>query len=142
MDGGTAQGAPSGYAPGTGDGVSEALWSQFRRLLLGTVVEALLAERLPVAFGSIRIAFEDESAFRVPRLDNYMRFRGALSATLETDPPPERVEALDRRLRAVWPELLSVVDLPIGDRLTSSRHEIAVRVTGRDLQVVFDLEAD
>ena len=77
---------------------TELLWSQFRRLLLGTVAEAMLAESVPVDFRSIRIVFDDDSAFRVPRFDNYMRFKGHLEARLVA--PFTRAEALARDLEA------------------------------------------
>lgn len=127
----------------------EVLWSQFRRLLLGTVVEGLLAEGVAVSFGSIAVAFDEDSAFRVPRFDNsgqagtaHKRFRGRLTATLETPIDPVQLGALQARLRTIWPELLAVVDLPIGDKLTSSRHELLVDATAEQLVVRFDLEAD
>lgn len=118
------------------------LWNQFRRLLLGTVIELLLEEGLPLDFRSIRIDFHDESEFRVPRLDNFMRFKGEVEAAL-TEPPPAGVEQrLSARLKKVWPELLSVVDLPVGDRLTEDRNEVVVKVEANRVSVRFDLVAD
>ena len=123
-----------------------AWWDQFRRLRLGTVVEALLESGLAVEFSTLRISFGPDSAFQVPRLDNYMRFVGVLEARLGAAPPPGAVEAARARLVQAWPALLSVVDLPVGDRLTSERNHLTVRVdagpTGAVLRVEFDLEAD
>ncbi|MFZ5480306.1 MAG: hypothetical protein ACOZNI_26315 [Myxococcota bacterium] len=119
---------------------SDALWSQFRRLLLGTVVEGLLAHHVPVDFATLAIRFDDDSAFRVPRIDNYMRFRGALTARLAA--PFAGADALAATLRAAWPELLAVLDLPMGDRLAAERSELNVRIAGDLLEVAFDLEAD
>ncbi len=123
-----------------------ALWDQFRRLLLGTVVEALLEAGLAVEFSTLRISFGPDSAFRVPRLDNYMRFVGALEARLTGPAPAGAVEAARARLSQAWPALLSVLDIPVGDRLTSERNHLTVRVdsgpAGAVLRVDFDLEAD
>lgn len=123
-------------------GRSEHMWSQFRRLLLGTVVEVLLQERVAIDFRSLAIDFHDDSEFRVPRLDNYMRFKGALHGTLLEPAPP----GTDRRLRlameTAWPQLLSVVDIPIGDRLTPDRNLVQVSVEKHRLVVRFDLVAD
>lgn len=116
------------------------LWAQFRRLLLGTVVEAMLAHRVPVDFGSIDIRFDDGSAFRVPRLDNYMRFSGRLTARL-VGPLPD-LGALQATLEAAWPELCAVLDLPVGDRLAAERNHIRTSVDGEVLTVTFDLVAD
>jgi len=121
------------------------MWDQFRRLLLGTVVEAMLAEDLQVAFASIQIEFDRNSAFHVPRLDNYMRFSGELRADLLAAPAPAVEARLETRLRAAWPELLAVIDIPIGDRLTADRNVIDVvfeRGTPERLRVRFDLAAD
>lgn len=118
------------------------LWRQFRRLLLGAVVESLLGHHIAVEFGSITIRFEDTSAFRVPRLDNYMRFAGTVTARLAGAPPPGAVGALEGALRGLWPELLGVVELPVGDRLTSSHMHLVVTEAEGLLTVRFDLEAD
>ena len=118
------------------------MWNQFRRRLLGTVIEELLAAGVRLDFASIRIHFDDRSVFNVPRLDNYMRFSGEVTGTLLTALEPAQLAALQNRLRQVWPELLMVLDLPIGDRLTQERDEVAVTVTGTQLRVGFDLSAD
>ena len=118
-------------------------WTQFRRLLLGTVVESLLEAKIAVEFASIQIAFDPASEFRVPRLDNYMRFKGSVTATVSRAPDPASTRALADHLRQVWPVLLSAVDVPVGDRLTSERNEIEVRwIEPNRLEVLFDLEAD
>lgn len=118
-----------------------ALWSQLRRLLLGTVVEALLAEGVAVVFGSILVQVDPEGGHRGPRLDSYLRFRGRLVADLDHALDQVQIAAIQARLRTIWPELLSVVRLPIGDKLTSSRHELLVDATAEHLEVRFDLEA-
>ncbi|MCB9778441.1 MAG: hypothetical protein H6742_07760 [Alphaproteobacteria bacterium] len=119
-----------------------AMWDQFRRLLLGTVVEHLLSEGVQVDFSSIAIAFHDESEFRVPRLNNYMRFKGDLRATLSSPAPAGAQDRLARAMKTAWPELLKVVDIPIGDRLTPERNHITVALTDSSLKVDFDLVAD
>lgn len=116
------------------------LWVQFRRLLLGTVVEAMLAHRVPLDFGSITITFGDDSAFRVPRIDNYMRFEGELVGRLTA--PFTDVAALSATLERAWPDLLAVLDLPIGDRLSPTTTHLAASVDGDRLVVRFDLAAD
>lgn len=118
------------------------VWNQFRRLLLGTVVELLLEEGLPLDFRSIRIDFHRESEFRVPRLDNYMRFKGEVEGRLVEPLPSGQPARLLGRLRAVWPELLAVVDLPVGDRLTEEKNQVEVRVEGDRFTLRFDLVAD
>jgi len=122
-----------------------SMWNQFRRLLLGTVVEGLLAEQVQIDFSSLRIDFDKDSDFRVPRLNNYMRFKGALKARLLSVPTPQAEAGLEARLLQAWPELLAVVDIPIGDRLTSDRNHIDVVFERSDppgLRVDFDLVAD
>jgi hypothetical protein len=118
------------------------MWNQFRRLLLGTVVECLLRTRVEVAFSSIWIAFDPESDFRVPRFDNYMRFKGTLTATLAAPPDGQALPALRDLLQEAWQDLLSVLDLPIGDRLTAKRTQLDVVASDDQLRIHFDLEAD
>lgn len=119
-----------------------AMWVWFRRLFLGTVIEALLADEVAVEFPSLSIRFEDESRFQVPHLDNYMRFTGVVEATLCGDPPAGLADRLEAELRKAWPALVAVVDIPVGDRLTADRNDIDVRIEGGHLRVRFDLEAD
>lgn len=118
------------------------MWVWFRRLFLGTVIEALLEDGVAVDFQSISIRFEDESRFQVPHLDNYMRFTGVVEATLSGGAPPEEAGSLQARLLEAWPALVAVVDIPVGDRLTPDRNHIAVEIEGDRLRVRFDLEAD
>jgi len=122
------------------------LWNQFRRLFLGTVVEAMLAEEIEVEFRSIAIHFDRESDFRVPRLNNYMRFKGCIDAALPAGLAAHRPRALRRRLLGAWPEMLKVVDIPIGARLPSDRNhgEVVHQVSdgGERLLIRFDLIAD
>ena len=122
--------------------LSDPRWIQFRRLLLGTVIEALLKAEIAVDFPSIEIAFDAESDFRVPRFDNYMRFKGRLKANVTAAPSSAAQASLVRNLKEAWPSLLDALDLPVGDKLTSDRNEIEVAVEGQALTVRFDLEAD
>jgi hypothetical protein len=125
----------------------QLLWHQFRRLFLGTVVEALVELGLPARLASLRLDFHEDSAFRVPRLDNYMRFRGEVRLQLDGAPDEGQVRALRERLRQAWPELLGVLDVPVGDRLTEERNELRVEAgapeaDGVPLRIAFDLVAD
>ena len=122
------------------------LWDQFRRMFLGTLVEVLLETGVRVEFQTIRIAFDPASEFRVPRLNNYMRFKGDLRASLQEAPAPAAVATLRHAMSRAWPDILQVVDIPIGDRLTSERNRIDVTIDQKDgediLLVEFDLIAD
>ena len=121
-------------------------WQQFRRLLLGTVVEVLLEQETRLEFTTVRIAFDEQSAFQVPRFNNYMRFVGALEADL-IDPLSEaRRRAAEQAMQQCWMDLLKSIELPVGDRLTNEKAEVSISVTdgpgaGR-LRVAFDLIAD
>jgi hypothetical protein len=118
------------------------MWIWFRRLFLGTVIEALLEHGVGVEFATLAIRFEDESRFQVPHIDNYMRFTGVVEATLAGDPPAGAVGRLKATLLEAWPALVAVVDIPVGDRLTADRNDIDVQLDGGRMVVRFDLEAD
>lgn len=118
------------------------MWVWFRRLFLGTVIEALLEDGVAVDFPSLSIRFEDESRFQVPHLDNYMRFTGVVEATFSGTPSPGTADRLKATLLEAWPALVAVVDIPVGDRLTADRNDVAVVIEGASLRVRFDLEAD
>lgn len=121
-----------------------AMWTQFRRLLLGTVIEAMLEERVAVDFNTIDIRFDrSKSVFKVPRFDNHMRFVGELQARLAEELDRAAQRRLERRLLGVWPQLVGVVTIPIGDKLTPDKNHVQVVIEQGDrLRVVFDLEAD
>lgn len=123
------------------------LWTVFRRVVLGTVVEVLVGEAVGVDLPSAVIEFDRESDFRVPRMDNFMRFKGTFRVALTAPIDEARLRRVEARLRATWPELLSVVDLPVGDRLTAEHAVVTAaaepRADGRPgLRVSFDLAAD
>lgn len=123
--------------------VETPLWRQFRRLLVGAVVEAFVEAGVEADLPTLTVRFDDESAFRVPRLDNYMRFKGQVSVRLRAPISPVARTRVLGRLRQVWPELLSVLDLPIGDALTAERAEVQLVDGGdQELTVRFDLSAD
>lgn len=123
--------------------MADATWDQFRRLLLGTVLELLLEERVPVDFGSLQVRFDEQrSAFQVPRLNNYMRFVGGLSGRLSAPVGAELGPRLRARLLRAWPDLLACVKIPIGDRLDLTKNDIQVSVSGDRFELSFDLEAD
>jgi hypothetical protein len=118
------------------------MWAWFRRLFLGTVIEGLLAESIGVDFGSIDLQFDDDSHFQVPHINNYMRFKGKMTAVVTTQPDAASIARIRALLLEAWPSLVSVVDIPVGDRLTVEKNEMSVRVDGSSLSVSFDLEAD
>ena len=118
------------------------MWTQFRRLLLGTVVEIFREHGVSTDVAGLELEFHEDSEFKVPRLDNSMRFRGHVRAPVTAPPSAETVRALERQLRGVWPELLQVVKIPIGDRLDQERNEVTVHATATEIRVVFDLIAD
>jgi hypothetical protein len=125
----------------------QLLWHQFRRLFLGTVVEALLDAGLSVQLSSLKLDFHDTSKFSVPRLDNYMRFHGTIDMLLAETPSPAAVAGLQAQMTRAWPELLAVLDIPVGDRLTQDRNEVRLELAaagpeGQPLRVRFDLVAD
>lgn len=118
------------------------LWRQFRRLLLGAVVESLLPHGVDIDLRTLDLRFEDDSVFKVPRLDNYMRFVGAARGQLRAPVAEDVRLRLLADLRRVWPEIVSVLDIPIGDGLTVDRHHVTVTTAGDWLEIRFDLSAD
>lgn len=106
------------------------------------MVEALVDAGLAVDLPTLRIAFDDRSEFRVPRLNNFMRFAGKVEMALLSAPDEAALAGLERALHATWPDLLAGVDIPVGDRLTSTRNQIGLRLHALRLEVSFDLEAD
>lgn len=121
---------------------SSPLWPQFKRLLLGAVVESLVAEGVDVDVPSLTIRFDEDSAFRVPRLDNFMRFSGTVAGRLRGDADPALASRMQRRLATIWRDLVSAVDIPIGDGLSVVREEVRVDQQGGTITIRFDLSAD
>jgi len=117
-------------------------WRQFRRLLLGGVVEGLLACEVAVEFPSIRITFGEGSEFHVPRLDNHMRFVGSVTARTTGAVTASTLRQLEQALGAAWLDLLASIELPVGDSLTSTGARVTVTVADGVLDVRFDLAAD
>lgn len=122
--------------------IEEPLRTWFRRLLLGTLVEVVQAAGVPVSLSSVTIDFHGDSAFEVPRLNNYMRFKGQVLGTVDGEIPAGGMAHLEAQLRRVRPDLLGVVILPIGDRLTSTGNDTSATVSGGRLTIRFDLVAD
>jgi hypothetical protein len=118
------------------------MWTQFRRLLLGTVVEVFQEHGIQTDVATLELSFHDDSDFKVPRLNNYMRFKGHVRAPLDADVPSGALHAVRRDLLGVWPDLLQVVKIPVGDKLTSDKNQVDVQVVSRELRVQFDLIAD
>ncbi len=122
------------------DTVTSGLWTQFRRLFTGTVVE-LLQER-GFETRKLRVDFSADSRFQVPRLDNYMRFVGVASSELERVPTASELAQLRRDLETAWPGLVACLDIPLGDRLTVDRVRVEAVLEGQTLKIRFDLVAD
>lgn len=117
-------------------------WRQFRRLLLGGVVEGLLACGVPVDFPTIRITFGEGSEFHVPRLDNHMRFVGSVTARTTGAVPASALRQLEQVLQAAWLDLLASIELPVGDMLANTAARVTVTAADGLLDVRFDLAAD
>jgi hypothetical protein len=125
-------------------------FAQFRRLLLGVVVEILhdLRGAVDADVSGMVAAFEPESGFRFLWFDNWMRFRGSVRVPLRAAPAPQAAAALQARFDAVWPEIVGALrGLPLADKLEITRQEVHVRVgdegpAGSSLEIAFDLEAD
>lgn len=117
-------------------------FAQFRRLLLGVVVEVLADGGVDVEVAGLRAEFSPESGFRMLWFDNWMRFRGTVRAPLRSPVGPAAAAEVRDRLGRVWPEIVGAVSvLPLADRLEIVRQEIEVTF-GEALEIRFDLEAD
>ncbi len=115
---------------------------QFRRLLLGTMLEILRDSALDIDLQGLTLGFEPESGFRFLWVDNWMRFKGFVHVPLRKPASEAEVEAVRVRMHAIWPEVLATVGtLPLADHLDSTRHELTV-TAGEALDIRFDLEAD
>lgn len=115
---------------------------QFRRLLLGTVVELLRDEGVHADLAALRATFAPETGFRFRWVDNWMRFRGTVTVPLAAPLADGGVERLRARAAEVWPSILQAVGtLPLADPLSSVRQQVDVSAT--DVLVLeFDFEAD
>ncbi len=118
------------------------VWTQFRRLLLGTMVEIFQDQGISTDVTALELDFHEGSAFKVPRIDNYMRFKGHVRAPLSTPLSETAIASLERELLRVWPDLLQVVKIPIGDRLEKVKNRVRLQVTPEELRIEFDLIAD
>jgi len=118
------------------------VWTQFRRLLLGTMVEIFQGQGISTDVAELELDFHEGSEFKVPRLDNYMRFKGHVRAPLSAPLSDGTIATLERDLRQVWPDLLRVVKIPIGDRLENVKNRVRVQATPEELRIEFDLVAD
>lgn len=117
-------------------------FAQFRRLLLGVVVELLHDGGVDVEVSGLVAEFAPESGFRMLWFDNWMRFRGTVRAPLRTPLDELGRAALQARFEAVWPEIVAAVStIPLADRLQITRQQVEVTADD-DLWIRFDLEAD
>lgn len=122
--------------------MNDAAFHQFRRLLLGIVVEVVIETGIPADLSRVTLGFDGESGFRFLWIDNWMRFRGWVRMPMTGTATPEQTKAVQERFAAVWPEMLAAfAALPLVDRLSSTRDEVTVTV-GEALEIRFDLEAD
>lgn len=124
---------------------AEHQWTQFRRLLLGTVLEVLLDQGAALDATTLSIAFDPRSRFQVPRFDNYMRFSGSFQADVLAPLEPAAAGRVERGLVDAWMGILKSIELPVGDKLTNTKAEVRVSLGGPEgtrLTVAFDLEAD
>lgn len=117
-------------------------WNFFRRLLIGTIVEILRDHHVQADVAALESSFDRESAFQVPRLDNYMRFKGYVRARLLAPLRAGARDAVQADLNRVWPELLAAIKFPLGDRLDLEKNHVEVREEAGALYIGFDLTAD
>ena len=122
----------------------DPLWTQVRRLLIGTVVECLEAAGVEVALQHLEVQFAPECELSVPRLDNYVRVKGVLAARWIAEPNPQALAKVEVGLRQAWSSLFSVIVIPVGDKLTPDRADVIVNLDRENqrVRVTFDLEAD
>lgn len=103
----------------------------------------LRAEGVHADLSGLTWAFADETGFRFRWVDNWMRFRGHVAVPLLAPLGPDDVARLDRRFRAVWPDIVgAVATLPLADPLTIVRDQVVVAPGPSALTVSFDFEAD
>lgn len=122
--------------------MEERAFRQFRRLLVGVVVEVLGASGLPVDLGRLEVGFEPDSGFRFRWVDNWMRFHGWARAPLVGEVDPAGVARVHAEFEGVWPEIVGALhELPLADRLDVTRQVVSV-TAGDALEIRFDLEAD
>ena len=105
-------------------------------------VELLGEAGIDADLRTLELEFDEASAFRVPRLNNYMRFVGRVEGRADTAMDPVAEAKLRAALTELWPQLCSVVVLPIGDNLTPTKNRLMLTVDGDRFELRFDLEAD
>lgn len=122
--------------------MNDAAFVQFRRLLLGVVVEVVIETGIAADLSGVTLAFEPESGFRFLWVDNWMRFRGWVRVPMHGPADPAMVHAVEERFAAVWPQIVGAfAAMPLVDRLAITRQGVIVTV-GEVLEIRFDLEAD
>jgi hypothetical protein len=115
---------------------------QFRRLLLGTMIEVLRDSSLDLDLSGLEVGFDPESGFRFLWVDNWLRFKGFVRVPLRKPATDEAIALVTQRVQGIWPEVLGTIGtLPLADRLESTRHDVVV-TAGEALEIRFDLEAD
>lgn len=121
---------------------SDPRWVQFRRVILGTVIDCLREAKIDVDVPTIQLSLDESSKFQVPRLDNYMHFKGTFVARSSAPIAPPALDVFRRGISGAWAALVGIVDIPIGDRLTPDRSDVQIKLDGDTLRIDFDLEAD
>ena len=123
----------------------DPLFTQFRRLFLGTMLEMLVETGLGARYETLQVTFDERSVFKVPRWDNYMLFVGEATVELTAEPDDRTLARLRAELRRAWPDLVGCIKIPVGDKLTPDRNELEVTLQPGDpprLRIEFDLMAD
>jgi hypothetical protein len=121
---------------------SDPKWVQFRRVILGTVIDCLREAKIDVDVPSIQLSLDESSKFQVPRLDNYMRFKGSFVAQSSAPISPAALDVFRRGISGAWASLVGIIDIPLGDRLTPDRSDVQIKLDAETLRIDFDLEAD
>ena len=118
-------------------------FAQFRRLLVGIVVELLQSQHIHADISGLQATFAPESGLRFLWFDNWMRFRGQIDIPLHPSATPPDQADLSRAFHAVWPEIIAALtSLPLADRLEIARNEVLVQISAETITIQFDLEAD
>lgn len=119
------------------------MWQWFHRVLLGTLLEAFRERAVSVDTATLDLRFDEDSVFQYPSFNNRLRFIGSATATLVQPLDEAGRDALQTHLQGAWPDLVQQIKrFPVPDRLAVTKNEVSVAVEGRQLRIVFDLDAD
>lgn len=122
------------------DDDDDELWVQFRRFLLGTVVEVFAAHDLHLDVAGLQLDFDRQaSRFHYPALNSELCFIGSVHAPLLQH--VQDTEALERAAKGIWPEIVRLVRLPVFGAMKVERNQVEVEEIGGSIVIRFDLEA-